>query len=43
MKIVDSIFPYLGINAVLEDTEINKIYRDLQTASHHGLIVSYRD
>ncbi|MGR9049504.1 acyl-CoA dehydrogenase [Halobacillus faecis] len=43
LKSAQSIYNYLGISAVLEDTVINKTYRDLHTACQHGLIVSFRD
>ncbi|GEN52212.1 hypothetical protein HFA01_04740 [Halobacillus faecis] len=43
LKSAQSIYNYLGITAVLENTVINKTYRDLHTACQHGLIVSFRD
>ncbi|GEL76743.1 hypothetical protein [Tenuibacillus multivorans] len=35
------IFRYLGMDAIMESTELNRIYRDLHTASQHKLLVSY--
>lgn len=35
------IFPYLGMAAVMENTPINQIWRDLQTACHHSLLVDF--
>ncbi|KGP72852.1 hypothetical protein [Pontibacillus yanchengensis] len=42
LRAAQSVFPYLGITAVLEDNLVNKTWRDLQTACQHGLIVSFR-
>lgn len=35
------LFRYLGMDAIMENTNINRIYRDLHTASQHKLLVSY--
>lgn len=35
------LFRYLGMDAIMEHTNINRIYRDLHTASQHKLLVSY--
>ncbi|WP_160847387.1 acyl-CoA dehydrogenase [Pontibacillus yanchengensis] len=42
LRAAQSVFPYLGITAVLEDNLVNKTWRDLQTACQHGLILSFR-
>ncbi|MFX3636222.1 MAG: acyl-CoA dehydrogenase [Candidatus Pristimantibacillus sp.] len=43
LKCANEIFPYLGMAAVMEDSPINKIWRDLQTACHHSLLVNFED
>jgi indole-3-acetate monooxygenase len=43
LKLVHMIYPFLGINVVLEGTMINKIWRDIHTACQHGVIVAFRD
>ncbi|MCR8644983.1 acyl-CoA dehydrogenase [Paenibacillus sp. N1-5-1-14] len=35
------IYPYLGIHAVMQDTLINRIWRDLHTASQHAMLIEY--
>lgn len=40
---VGSVFPFLGIQAVMEDVPINKMWRDLQTACQHTLLVPFYD
>lgn len=37
------LFGYLGMSAIREDAAVNRIWRDLQTASQHGLLVSYEE
>ncbi|WP_442602676.1 acyl-CoA dehydrogenase [Paenibacillus sp. KN14-4R] len=37
----EAIFAYLGIHAVMEDTLINRIWRDLHTASQHAMLIEY--
>ncbi|MMZ65072.1 hypothetical protein D1872_274500 [compost metagenome] len=37
------LFPYLGMHAVMEDTTINRIWRDLHTVAHHVLLVSFEE
>ncbi|GIO29270.1 MULTISPECIES: acyl-CoA dehydrogenase [Paenibacillus] len=32
------LFPLLGLSACMEDTEINRVWRDLQTACQHALL-----
>ncbi|HTH83045.1 MAG TPA: hypothetical protein VL490_08930 [Mucilaginibacter sp.] len=36
---VDEIYPYCGLLAASPDTEINRVWRDLHTASQHTLLV----
>lgn len=36
-----SVFPYMGIGAVMEDAPINRIWRDLHTACQHSLLVPF--
>jgi len=36
-----SVFPYLGIGALMEDAPINRIWRDLQTACQHTLLIDF--
>lgn len=36
-----AIFPYLGMSAIMESERINQIWRDLQTACQHSLIVPF--
>ncbi|MBO0992519.1 acyl-CoA dehydrogenase [Bacillus sp. SD088] len=38
MQGVDSLLRYLGMDAVMETSSLNKIWRDLHTASQHGFI-----
>ena len=38
-QLVDHLYPYLGLNAARPDTEINRVWRDLHTASQHNLLV----
>lgn len=38
-----SIFPYLGMEAIMEDTRINRIWRDLHTACQHTMLVPTGD
>lgn len=37
----NGVFPYLGMTAVIEDSPINKIWRDLNTACRHSLLVDF--
>lgn len=41
LKCADSIFPYLGIGAVMETAPINRIWRDLHTACQHSMLVPF--
>jgi indole-3-acetate monooxygenase len=36
---VDELYPYCGLQAASPDTEINRVWRDLHTASQHSLLV----
>ncbi len=38
-----SLFPYLGINAIMEEAPVNRAWRDLQTVCQHTLLVSFRE
>lgn len=38
----NSVFPYMGIAAVMEDTPLNRIFRDLQTVCHHTMLVAFQ-
>ncbi|MGI2293616.1 acyl-CoA dehydrogenase [Paenibacillus sp. GXUN7292] len=38
---VQNLFPYMGISAIMEDEPINQIWRDLQTACQHSLLVPF--
>jgi alkylation response protein AidB-like acyl-CoA dehydrogenase len=35
---VDELYPYCGLTAASTDTEINRVWRDLHTASQHALL-----
>lgn len=36
---VDTLFPYCGLTAAREDSDINRVWRDFHTASQHALLV----
>jgi alkylation response protein AidB-like acyl-CoA dehydrogenase len=36
---VDTLFPYCGLYAAREDSEINRVWRDFHTASQHALLM----
>jgi alkylation response protein AidB-like acyl-CoA dehydrogenase len=36
-RAVDTLYPYCGLVAAREDSEINRVWRDFHTASQHGL------
>ncbi|RFM30393.1 acyl-CoA dehydrogenase family protein [Deminuibacter soli] len=38
-RTADELYPYCGLQAAATDTEINRIWRDLHTASQHGLLI----
>lgn len=37
----ESLFPYLGMGAIMQQSPINHIWRDLQTACQHSALVSF--
>ena len=39
-RVVDGLYPYGGLTAARPDTEINRVWRDLHTASQHSLLVN---
>jgi hypothetical protein len=39
---VDTLFPYCGLYAAREDSEINRVWRDFHTASQHALLMPQR-
>lgn len=41
LTVVQRIFAYLGIDAVMEHHPVNQAYRDLQTVCHHTLLVDF--
>jgi len=43
VRCAGELFPYLGMYAVMEDTAINRIWRDLHTVAHHVLLVSFEE
>lgn len=36
---VDGLYPYCGLYAAREDTDINRVWRDFHTASQHSLLL----
>ena len=36
---VHSLYPYCGLKAMDKDSDINRVWRDIQTAGHHSLLV----
>lgn len=38
-RAVDELYPYCGLQAAASDTVINQVWRDLHTASQHGLLI----
>lgn len=38
LQAVDSLYPYCGLKAAAPDTEINRVWRDIHTASQHALL-----
>ena len=38
-ELVDSVYPYCGMSAADPATEINRVWRDLHTASQHNLFI----
>lgn len=41
VQAVEAVFPYLGMSAVMEGTTLNRIWRDLHTASQHVFLAPY--
>ncbi|WP_432712421.1 acyl-CoA dehydrogenase family protein [Pedobacter sp.] len=37
-RMADELFPYCGLEAAKKETEINRVWRDLHTASQHALL-----
>lgn len=37
-KVVDALYPYAGLEAAKRETELNRVWRDLHTASQHALL-----
>ncbi|WP_461789926.1 acyl-CoA dehydrogenase family protein [Pedobacter sp.] len=37
-KMVDALYPYAGLEAAKRETELNRVWRDLHTASQHALL-----
>lgn len=42
-QLVDGLYPFLGMNVVFENTEINRVWRDFKTASQHALLSPLRN
>lgn len=40
-KCADELIQYMGMNAIMEDSDINKVWRDLHTACQHILLVPF--
>jgi len=38
-RAVDQLFPYCGLYAMREDSDINRVWRDFHTASQHALLI----
>ncbi len=39
--IVDKLYPYAGLEAAKKETELNRVWRDIHTASQHSLLTFY--
>jgi len=37
-QLVDTLYPYAGMNVVFEGSEISRVYRDFKVASQHGIL-----
>lgn len=37
-RVADQLFPYAGLEAAKKETELNRVWRDLHTASQHSLL-----
>ncbi|WP_276504493.1 acyl-CoA dehydrogenase [Terrimonas pollutisoli] len=42
-EIVDALYPYCGLIAASHDSEINRVWRNLHTASQHSLLSSFNE
>lgn len=42
-EIVDGLYPYCGLIAANHDSEINRVWRNLHTASQHSLLSSFNE
>lgn len=42
-RAVDTLYPYCGLYAAREDSEINRVWRDFHTASQHALLMPRAD
>ena len=40
LQLVDELYPWCGLAAATPGTEINRVWRDIHTASQHGLLLS---
>lgn len=38
LQVTDKLFPYCGLEAAKKETEINRVWRDIHTASQHSLL-----
>lgn len=38
-----NLFRYMGMESAMEHSELNRIWRDLQTASHHAFLIPYKE
>lgn len=43
LECAQAVFPYMGIASVMKSAPLNRAWRDLQTACHHSLLVSFED
>lgn len=41
LSCAQSVFPYLGISAIMEDAPVNRAYRNLHTACQHTMLVPF--
>ncbi|WP_259391899.1 acyl-CoA dehydrogenase [Paenibacillus thiaminolyticus] len=43
LECAQAVFPYMGMTSVMKSDPLNRVWRDLQTACHHSLLVSFED
>lgn len=43
LECAQAVFPYMGMTSVMKSAPLNRVWRDLQTACHHSLLVSFED